>query len=312
MKMIKRIVKNILTTKPPMLNEKYKILIKQLKNNVFDIDLPSNPTQSEKEWLANRVELVSKITNDDPLKFLQWGIIKRTMVAAYPQKFVKKELGYLKMLPDWDGRWKNALRESRIGSPTKYPFYLNSSGNLIHQAYHISQFEKYSKKHIDEYDLIFEFGGGYGAMCKIIHKLGFKGKYIIFDLPEFSALQKFYLTANRLITSELGDGNTDNHNIINISQLEPKVTDLLNKTVVKKSLFIANWSLSESPIAVRNIISQNLSRINGVMLAYQENFGEMDNVNYFYNFKGNFPGIDNWNDIHMPYMPKNHYLFGYK
>lgn len=29
-------------------------------------------------------------------------------------------------------------------------------------------------------------------MCRLTHNLGFKGKYIVFDLPEFFILQRFY------------------------------------------------------------------------------------------------------------------------
>ena len=160
MKMIKEIVKKFLSTKPAF-KKKYIKLIRRLREDVFSIEikLSPNPTQSEKEWVTNRIELVSKISNDNPLEFLRWNVIKRTMVASYPQKFIKKELNYLKKLPDWSSKWKILLKESKIGAPQKYPFFMSSSGNLIHQAFHIAQFENFSKKKIEEYDLIFEFGG---------------------------------------------------------------------------------------------------------------------------------------------------------
>ena len=30
-------------------------------------------------------------------------------------------------------------------------------------------------------------------MCRLFHQLGFSGRYVIYDLPQFSALQAFYL-----------------------------------------------------------------------------------------------------------------------
>ena len=41
--------------------------------------------------------------------------------------------------------------------------------------------------------VIVEFGGGYGSMCRLLHKLGFSGQYFIYDLPEFVALQRYFL-----------------------------------------------------------------------------------------------------------------------
>jgi hypothetical protein len=312
MKLIKEIVKKALTTKPPVLNKKNIKLIKELKKNVLDIEigLSANPTQSEKEWVDNRIELVEKISNENPLEFLQWDIIKRTMVASYPQRFVKKELYYLKKLPDWNYRWKNALKENAIGSPQKYPYFLTSSGNLIHQAFHISQFENFSKKHIGDYDLIFEFGGGYGAMCKLIHKLNFKGKYIIFDLPEFCALQKFYLAANGLITLNGDKGYPDKNNIFHVNQLHSKIMNEFKALDNQNVLFIANWSLSESPIDARDSITRYLSNFSSIMVAYQHLFGETDNTQYFNTFKNNFIKIKKWKEYQTPFMLNNYYLFG--
>ena len=63
-------------------------------------------------------------------------------------------------------------------------------------------------------DVIVEFGGGYGSMCRLVRKLGFKGRYVIFDLRPILALQKYYLglhgveagydlTAANLLTASL-------------------------------------------------------------------------------------------------------------
>src|SRR5207244_11597755 len=46
---------------------------------------------------------------------------------------------------------------------------------------------------VDDLACVLEFGGGYGSMCRLFHNLGFRGRYLIFDLPAFSALQRFFL-----------------------------------------------------------------------------------------------------------------------
>ena len=64
---------------------------------------------------------------------------------------------------------------------------------MIHHAYHLAQFEEKTRTQVHEIDFVLEFGGGYGSMCRLFYNLGFRGRYVIFDLPSFSALQIYYL-----------------------------------------------------------------------------------------------------------------------
>jgi hypothetical protein len=92
------------------------------------------------------------------------------------------------------------LVESPVGNPKPSPDYPGSSGNLIHQAYSLAQLTEIGDCRLENLSQIVEFGGGFGTMCKLVHQLGFKGRYIIFDLPECSALQEYYLNAVGLQT----------------------------------------------------------------------------------------------------------------
>ena len=147
---------------------------------------------SEATWFGNMNRLRELVLNSDPREFLRWDVIQKTMFVAYSD-YLYKELKYLKHLADWKTRWHDAIKESSAGHPTPFVFYPASSGNLIHHAYHVAQFEEKTEIHVDKMDCILEFGGGYGSMCRLFHTLGFKGKYVIFDLPSFSGLQKYYL-----------------------------------------------------------------------------------------------------------------------
>jgi hypothetical protein len=68
-----------------------------------------------------------------------------------------------------------------------------SSGTLIHHAYHLHRFETVTGRFLLELQEIIEFGGGYGSMARLLARLGYRGRYHIHDLPEFAALQRFYL-----------------------------------------------------------------------------------------------------------------------
>jgi hypothetical protein len=46
------------------------------------------------------------------------------------------------------------------------------------------------------FDFVIEFGGGYGSLCRLFFNQQFKGQYVLFDLPPFSALQHFFEDAS--------------------------------------------------------------------------------------------------------------------
>lgn len=132
------------------------------------------------------------------------------------------------------------------------------TNNLIHQAYHLQQYEQTTGKRIEDLKSIVEFGGGYGAMCLLIHELGFKGKYVIYDLPEFSLLQEYYL-------SQYGIKPEWN------PRRKPKDVDL----------FIALYSISEvSP----NERSLKMVRANSYLCLYSGQWQEWNNVEWFRKF----------------------------
>lgn len=61
--------------------------------------------------------------------------------------------------------------------------------NLVHQAYHLAQIGA----DVAALRSIVEIGAGYGALCRLVHALGFRGRYVIYDLPEMAELQRRYL-----------------------------------------------------------------------------------------------------------------------
>ena len=121
--------------------------------------------------------------------------------------------------PDWKQVWEEILEEDSAGDPKPYKGYRRSSGNRIHQAYHLARFQEETGLPVSRFPLIVEFGGGYGSLCRLVHKLGFKGQYIIFDLPEFVALQKFYLGSLAMPLIEAKDVSSGRRGILCTSDL---------------------------------------------------------------------------------------------
>ena len=157
--------------------------------------------------------------------------------------------------------------------------------------------DEYTKVNFKKLSLIFEFGGGYGNMCRLINKMGFKGKYIIYDLPEFSSIQRFYLKLNNI---------TDVSCISDLGKLNTALAKYSNK---KDRLFLATWSLSESPLLTRDQIKALVKNFKYHLISYQSSFDCIDNINYFDNFQ-KYLTTHRWFNHEIKQLPNNHYLFG--
>ncbi|MEM1156893.1 MAG: hypothetical protein AAF649_03080 [Verrucomicrobiota bacterium] len=166
--------------------------------------------------------------------------------------------------------------------------------------------EKYLGCRIEQFGKIFEFGGGYGSLCHLIHRLGFSGKYLIADLPPFSALQRYYLSA--LDNPVREEECSEPQGIVLTNQLEGDAMER-QRSLTCVGLFIATWSLSEAPLSVREQTIPHLENYEAFFIAYQENFDGMDNMDYFQHFTRKFPEVE-WEDFEIPVLPGHRYLMG--
>lgn len=264
---------------------------------------------SEKEWLGNVNRLQDLVLGDDPREFLRWDVILKTMSVTYAG-YVTHELEYLQGLSAWESQWRQAIEESPVGHPIPHWQYPQSSGNLIHHAYHIAQFEDKCGVPVNRMNFVLEFGGGYGSLCRLIYNLGFAGRYIIFDLPAFSALQAFYLKSLGLHVHSFDSFAEQTSGILCISDF-----DSLSRAVAKcvdasPSMFIATWSLSETPMKLRNSLLPLISSFDSFLIAYQDQFNEINNIDFFKRWKEGYSKVK-WQDWKLEHLPNhNRYLFG--
>jgi hypothetical protein len=258
-------------------------------------------------WDKNTEHLRTCALQDDPRSFLSWPVIQSTM-AVRTGRTAWTELAALRRRQGWHDRWSKAIVETSMGCPQPFVLYPKSSGNLIHHAYHLAQFEDRMGIDVSKFSAILEFGGGYGSMCRLFHNLGFDGSYIIFDLPAFSALQEYYLTSIGIcVGGDCLDRGSVNC-LHDIEQLE-RATGVLRTIGNRPSLFIATWSLSETPIALRDQIVPLISEFDALLIAYQAEFGEIDSLKYFDGIRERFPQVQ-WQNWEIVHMPGNYYLMG--
>ena len=267
-------------------------------------------SKAETDWLQNALSLRQLVAKHDPRLFLQWEVINQTMFVK-DGTYIERELDYLKGSVDWEQTWASAIRESEVGHPKLYAQYPESSCNLIHQAYHLARFQAETSINLLKYDIILEFGGGYGSLCRLFRNIGYTGKYIIYDMPEFSELQRYFLD---LYGQKLATKKTPLNQDLNffVSNIENLISLLSGENIAAmKTLFIATWSISESPLYIRSNLTPHLKDFSSVLIAYQEAFGEVDNVHYFQEWCRNFNKPICWKNEAIRHLPGSHYLFGY-
>jgi hypothetical protein len=267
-----------------------------------------NQTGAELEWSNNVNSIIDNIMKRDPRKFLSWDVIKKTMFVIR-ESYINIELQAIKNSNEFNDFWENVIAENSIGAPMRFWKYSKSSANLIHHAYHLLKLKEKVNIEFDKLDLVVEFGGGYGSMCRLLHNCNFSGKYIIFDLPVFSALQRFYLKCVGLKILKPEEFKSDKSGVVCISDLQ-QFEDLISiKIKENESLFIGTWSLSETPLIFREKFKTNLKSYKNYLVGFQEKFNEVDNVDYFQNIQKEFSDY-NWMSWEIQHLKHHYYLIG--
>ena len=252
--------------------------------------------------------IINLIKNKKLLNFLQNGFVQQ-MFFVHNRLFILFQL--IELLFDKNYKiWKNIIKEDTIGNPVRYFLYPISSGNKIHQAYHLKKFMEFSKIKLENFDNIVEFGGGYGVMAKMLLTVNKEIKYYIFDTPEVNLLQYYYLKRSGF---EVGFKFNSNKKIILINDYLILKKIILNIDKRKKNLFIANWSFSEINNSLRAKLDFIKKKIDYQIIAYQEKFENINNKIYFeklnkFNLRmGRYSKI-----IEMVHKKNNYYLFSWK
>jgi plasmid stabilization system protein ParE len=230
-------------------------------------------TPNAADWATATNRLRSLVLHADPRAFLRWDVVIERM-AVHGSPITPTELALLQARPDWTSRWMRAIRETDAGRPYRYAGYPPSSEPLIQTAYTLSRFESLCGRPITSWDTIVEFGGGFGSLCRLAHALGFRGRYVIFDLPPFTLLQRYFLRS-------AGVMRPDDDRLVLTSDIGALSASIDALPDGDRALFVACWSLSETPLALRDAVAPLARRIGDHWIAYQERYGEVDNVEYF-------------------------------
>lgn len=179
--------------------------------------------------------------------------------------------------------------EDQINKLVWEPIETMGEGNNIHQLYHLTKFLNYAQK--TDFKEITEFGAGYGSMCVRATRLLRPIRYNIIDLPELKGLQEEYLLENEV------------NNVFWYKSFNEYLEDKR-----PQELLIALWSLSETPQETRNFILKEAD-FKHYLFAYGNNFYDMENLDYFNEFKKLRPYIT-WGKEKISFMNDQYYLMG--
>lgn len=193
-------------------------------------------------------------------RFKVWASVMTVpfMSNSKHSQYIRIALNAISRDPDY----AQALQEPFIGLTEQdyqqfyqmfsdYPTTMNRIQHLAHL-----EIAGFGKDFLREQFKIVELGGGIGDMADIVNKLGFKGEYFLYDLPEVGNIQKWY-------HEQLGHTN-----IVHTSNFD----DLSDADLV-----IATWSLTEMPMRLRDDVLEKISKSKNWLIAYSTDIFGLDN-----------------------------------
>jgi len=254
------------------------VAIEEFRARLIDLEKPMLGDEVTDEWGAVTDRIVDLAMTHDPRSFFGWDVIQRCLGSALNPSD-RHFLRALRARPDYRSEWRPFLSSARAGRPAPFPLAPTTTAARITQLHHLAVLRDHTGRSIEDFDLVVEFGGGFGGMELLARERGFTGAYVIIDLPVMRSLQAFYLSLTRpvLITEDVRvlDTTATVTALIGLHQLA-EVAPLLDGA--ENSLLMGTWSLSESPLPVRSQLYERLPSFSHVLIACQRSFSGIDNV----------------------------------
>lgn len=259
----------------PFINNSYKDT--ELINECIDKLKLLNPLTAKDDYTEFRKSVRTLINSKKLSSFLKDQHVQQVMFVGNNFKIITE---LFEILLTRNKNLISILKEDKVGDPLPFFLYPKSSGNRIHHVYHLLQlFKMKNDFNFNNYNLIIEFGGGYGSFNRLIKKEGYKNDYLIYDFNDINLLQYYYL---KNFYDDVNLNEVSKIFKINLISNNETLKKFLIRYQGQKVLLISHWALSETPIEVRENFIKTLSGVNyDIFLAFQENFNGINNLNYF-------------------------------
>ncbi len=263
-----------------------------MKKKKFREKMAAMPKISIKNvWDEHRMSLRKHAKNEPVKRFTHWSTVRATMFIGNAP-YIDDEYEELHADKNWKSEWRDTIVDPGVGKPIQYPHGddFRTSGNYIHLVYLLKKWREFAEteKVVVPSELsFFEFGGGYGAMANILCSYQSDViNYILFDLPEFSLLQRYYL-----------EKVMDTQNVHFETALPKKPT--------KYDMFVSTAAMSEVPFSLRDRVFEFVYASH-YLITFQHRFLGYDNMGYFREFAKK-KGLDPDEHIHH-LKPGGHWM----
>lgn len=245
-------------------------------------------TVEDQDYWSTLREVISQDCDTLPMeRFKVWASVMNVPFMSEPRyaDYIRISLNAIAENP----LIANAVREPMIGMSEEdyrsrfkvfsdFPTTMNRIQCLCHLIVN-----GYTPEKLQSMETIIELGAGIGEMADVVYKLGFKGKYIIYDFPEISKIQRWYHT-------QLG-----HYNVVYTDKVEE---------LEHADLLIATWSLTEMPLELRSEIMKHVDKTENWLIAYSNHIFGIDNKKYIEeDFLPLFDKEYETQFIDIPFMP---------
>jgi hypothetical protein len=266
---------NFKNLKPRLINKAYSLFSNKIGEALETIKIEPNITRTDIRAGNAWDNLIGPITEElasHPMTFLRCPTIS---ITVHPNQLDLAEKYFEAMLPDafFQEKLLPRLCDPPMGNPYLCPFFPITSPISVQHNYYLMLIHQYlgedlsTNNHIRH---ITEIGGGYGNLCRVIIANGYKGKYVIVDLPEMHQMQKHYLKyacPQVLEQNQVTFLGTDNPGLAANND--------------KSGFLFGTFSVCEMPMDLRLDLEKYYNKFEYLFFTYYIAYDGVDNVAYF-------------------------------
>ena len=219
-------------------------VLDELRTRLAALDVDPDSTTTATSYWAQTARNLAKLAATSPIdEFLTWTTdVDQTELAIFHTIY-----DALQAHPLWESRWKPLSRKAPGIKVHACSRDIDASPITMQHAYHLMRFEDASgSRFIENLDAIVEFGGAHGNFARMLRQDGFRGTHYIIDLPHVLEFARAYLQLCGIHTS-MTPTPIDGVVLLTERYIEPLIQLLAGKRVG----FVATFSLSETPLALR-------------------------------------------------------------
>lgn len=186
-------------------------------------------------------------------------VIAQSMLMHSPGAIFDHELSEVKRILPSELLEKSLRDPANIGGAPLFSFPINgvevrSSHNTVHHNYHIARYvNTIGLDSLLGTNSFVEWGGGYGNFARIVKALIPGATYTIIDLPIVLAVQWRYLSA--VLGKESLNVVIEPSDTIQPGKINLVPSTRWQEHELKADMFVATWSLSESPIDIQKQVA---------------------------------------------------------